>query len=326
METAPAQRGTAAAGADAANADVLKEYGLKDFATAQYNRGGRKVTVRAMRFPDATGAFGAFTFYRRPEMRSEAIGQGAASDAGTNEVLFWNGATLVNAIFDRVGSAELAALKELAAALPQVGGPDGLAPSLPGYLPKESLEADSVRYAIGPLGYARGGGALPPELVNFNLDAEAVTAQYRGRDGKGTLTVLEYPTPQMAISRAKAIDELLKKQPLAGSSAVALGVHRSGPLVAVTSGDFSSREAQEMLARVKYEAAVTWNHPEGYVSEVKKTARLLLGILYLTGVLGVGALLLGLFLGGGRALVRVIRGKSASTMHDEQFIILKLRD
>ncbi len=299
---------------------------MKDFATALYSRGGEKASVRAMHFADATGAYGAFTFYRKPEMRAEDIGKGGALNAGTNEVLFWNGATLIDATFAHAGSAEIAALKQLAAAMPQLGGPDGLAPSLPHYLPQEQLDVSSVRYAIGPVGYARGGGALPAEVVNFNLDAEAVTGQYAARDGKGTLTVIEYPTSQMAVARAKAIDELLKNGALAGSSAVAQSVHRSGPLVVVTSGNFSSKEAQDVLARVKYEAAVTWNHPEGYVNEVRKTARLLLGILYLTGILGAGALLLGLFLGGGRALIRMARGKPASTLNEEQFITLKLRD
>jgi hypothetical protein len=322
----PTETGTTPDAADRANADVLKEYGLKDFAVAHYDHGGGRATVRAMRFADATGAYGAFTFYRKAEMRTKDIGKGGALNASANEVLFWNGQTLFDATFDHAGSAEIAALKQMAAAMPQMGGPEGLAPSLPNYLPHELLDANSVRYAIGPLAYARGGGALPPELIDFSLDAEAVTGQYTARDGKGTLTVLEYPTPQMAKARAKAIDDLLKTRSLPGSNAVAQSVHRSGPLVVVTSGNFSSKEAQDVLARVKYEAAITWNHPEGYVNEVRKTARLLLGILYLTGILGAGALLLGLFLGGGRALVRVMRGKSASTLNEEQFITLKLRD
>jgi hypothetical protein len=60
------------------------------------------------------------------------------------------------------------------------------------------------------------------------------------------------------------------------------------------------------------------------VSEVAKTAKLLLGIAYLIGILGSAAIFLGLFFGGGRALLRVMRGKSPSTLNEEQFISLKL--
>ncbi len=326
-ETGAVQKGDDAGIADASNTDVLKEYGIKDYATAEYDRGSNHLTVHAKRFVDATGAYGAFTFYRRPGMRDEALGKRGAADS--NGVLFWTGTTLVDVAFEKPGSisaADKAALKDLAAAVPQTIGPEGIPPSLPHYLPAKGLNPDSVRYAIGPLAYARMSGVLPPSLVDFSRDAEAVTAQYFFQDGSGTLTVLEYPTPQMAVERAKAIDAALKQGIVAGINPAASGAHRSGPLVAVTSGNFSGKQAQVLLDNVKYEAAVTWNHPEGYVSEVKKTANLLLGIAYLIGILGGAAILLGLFLGGGRALFRVLRGKPVSTMNEDDFISLKLRD
>jgi len=318
---APPQTGTGPESADQANADVLKEYGVKDFAIGEYSRGGHHLTLHARRFVDATGAYGAFTFYRRPGMHVEDIGKGAAADS--SEVLFWTGSTLVDAVFDQA-SPDKAALKEVSAAIPPASGAEGVPPSLPHYLPVHGIDAISVRYSIGPAAYARTGGVLPPALVDFARDAEAVTAQYAARDGKGTLTLLEYPTPQIAIERAKAIDEQLKQGIVAGGNPTALGVHRSGPLVAITTGNLSTNEAQALLASVKYEAEVTWNHPEGYVSEVSKAAKLLLGILYLTAILGTASILLGLFLGGGRAIVRRLRGKPVSTLNDDDFISLKL--
>src|SRR5271170_652363 len=340
---APLQTGTGHESADQANADVLKEYGLKDFAVGEYSQGGRHLTLHARRFVDATGAYGAFTFYRRPGMHAEDIGKGAA--IGGNEALFWSGTTLVDAIF---GNASLGAssdseacapvasgetcisvastkvtLKELAAAIPAAAGSEGVPPSLPHYLP-QGLDPSSVRYSIGPAAYARTGGVLPPALVDFSREPEIVTAQYPSRLGHGTLTVIEYPTPQIAIARARAIDEQLKQGLITGGNPIALSVKRSGPLVAVTSGDISGEEAASLLDNVKYEAEMTVNHPEGYVSEVKKAANLLLGILYLTGILGTASILLGLFLGGGRAVVRRLRGKPISSLNDEDFISLKL--
>ena len=51
--------------ADAAYPAVLNEYGFAEAETASYSRpDGRKLTVKAARFKDATGAYGAFTFYR----------------------------------------------------------------------------------------------------------------------------------------------------------------------------------------------------------------------------------------------------------------------
>ncbi|MGZ4841789.1 MAG: DUF6599 family protein, partial [Candidatus Angelobacter sp.] len=49
--------------ADPTDAPVLKEDGFADLETATYSRNGRKMQIKAARFNDATGAFGAFTYY-----------------------------------------------------------------------------------------------------------------------------------------------------------------------------------------------------------------------------------------------------------------------
>src|SRR5215469_8545669 len=60
------------AAADTTNPVVLKEYGFTDFSSGTYTReDGRKLTVRAARFADASGAYGAFTYYKQPEMLNE---------------------------------------------------------------------------------------------------------------------------------------------------------------------------------------------------------------------------------------------------------------
>jgi hypothetical protein len=311
-----ANTGTAPAAADSANADVLNEYGLKDFADSAYRDGNSKISVRAFRFADATGAYGAFTFYRKPGMKPLTIGNGAAGDA--HEVVFWVGTTVIDATFD----SRAPSFKALAASLPVATGSNSIAPTLPGYLPVNGLDKTTVCYAIGPASYARSGGVLPAGTIDFNRDAEVVIAQYKAGGGKGTLTVIEYPTPQMAIPAEKSLSAVLKT--LQGNTA-AQGIRRSGPLVAITSGRFSSAEAQALLAQVKYQADVTWNR--GYMgsgNEVKKAGQMLAGIAYLTAILAACALLLGMFLGGGRALWRILCGKPASTLYEEEFISLNL--
>jgi hypothetical protein len=320
--------GTSSVAIDAPNTDVLNEYGLKEFSESTYRRGGSKVNLRAMRFVDATGAYGAFTFYRRPEMKPDAIGNGGAGDA--HEVVFWTGVTVVDATFDCPEGQIAASLEALSAALPAASGSGGLPPSLPNYLPAYSLDKSTVRYAIGPAAYTRGGGVLPFGAVDFSRDAEVVTAQYNLHGDKGTLTLIEYPTPQMALHSETMLNALIKgplPASLQQSSTAALGVRRTGPIVAMTSGSFSNGEAQALLAQVKYQADVTWNKGEGnYKREVKNAAAMLIGIAYLTAFLAACALLLGAFLGGGRALLRILRGKPASTVYEEDFISLNLSD
>ena len=324
--------------ADAANADVLVECGFQGFESSQYSSAGNTLSLRAIRFQDATGAYSAFTFYRRPGSLPEQIGRTAAWDG--SHVLFWEGATLVEATFDHITGMSAAELRELAGDLPKPPGSANVAPSLPSYLPHANLpagftvSAGLTRYALGVQTYVRGGGVLPPSLIDFSsASAEALTGVYKTRDGDGKLTLLEYPTPQLASARLNAINAFLKgtephsgwPQELAASRPEALLTRRSGPLVAVTSGSFTAAAAHSLIDQVNYQANVIWNNPEGYVGEGAKVAHLLLGIFQLFGILAGSAILLGLFLGGGRAIIRVLRGKSASALDEEtEFIRLKL--
>jgi hypothetical protein len=329
---APGKQGKDAGAIDNANAKVLQEFGLTRWSTAQFSRGGEKLDVKALDFADASGAYGAFTYYTRAGMAPESIGQQGAFDG--DRVLFWNGTTVVDAKFSAITAMSAAELRELADALPRPRGNGSVPPSLPKYLHGLDQQKSTVRYALGAEGYARGGGVLPATLVDFSRGAEAVTAQYSSRDGDGVLTLLEYPTPQLAAERQRAIADFLKAgnssehpwtDALTQSNATALLVRRSGPIVIVTSGGFSSEESKRLLNSVNYQADVVWNNPRGYYSDESRTARLFLGIFALVGLLAGTAIVTGIFFGGGRALYRRMRGKPVSTLEENQFIRLNIR-
>ena len=328
---APAIESSEPQAADPANAGVLKECGFKEFASAHYSMPGNKLEIRAIRFQDASGAYCAFTFYRRPGSLEEQIGRTGAWDG--SHALFWSGNILVDGTFDQLTAMSTAQLRDLAGDLPKASGNANIAPSLTDYLPRQGLNSGLIRYTLGPDAYARSGGVLPSALIGFDLSAEVVTAPYTTRDGDGDLTLIEYPTPQIAAARLRDIDAFLKAgntpqtawpQSLAQSHADALLTRRSGPVVAITSGSFTAAAARTLINQINYQADVVWNNPHGYIGEGAKVARLLLGIFAIVGVLGGTALLLGIFFGGGRALIRVLRGKPASAVDDVEIIRLNL--
>lgn len=303
-----------ASNTNSADAAVLHEYGLQQSAAANYASGTNRLAVHAWRFGDATGAYGAFTYYRQPTMHEENIGRGGAGAA--DHYIFWTGATVVDATFSRAAAGESSIINALAAEIPQPPGPEGIPPSLPHYLPAAGLDTASVRYAIGPAAYAAKGGVLPANTVDFDRDAEAVTANYGAQGAQATLTLVMYPTPQIAGAHLQAIDALAKSS--------GMTTRRIGPLVAVVSGNAPPATAHRLLDQIHFNDYVTINHPEGYVPEAVKVSRLLLGIATLTGILVTAALLLGLFLGGGRAAIRMLRGKPVSSVSEEEFISLHL--
>ncbi|WP_263382235.1 DUF6599 family protein [Granulicella arctica] len=310
---AAATTGNDASQIDSTHFTELKEDGFNRFSTAKYVRNGSTLDVRALQFVDATGAAAALSLYRgdhaglQPLSNGQKLGTEAAG--GSGELLFRGGNTLVIAKAPGVQASELQAL---AVTLPKISGPKGMSPLLPTLLPPKGLLPQSLRYALGPASYTATGGVLPTELLGFDKSAEAVTASYAARTGQGILTLLLYPTPEIAGDRGRAVEAWVNGHP-GGLGTVKM--RREGPLVLMTSGSFPAEEAQQMIENIHLRSEVTWDkklQPE-FHTEVKKTASLLVSIVVLSGILMAAAILLGLFLGGGRAAYRVMRGKSAAT-------------
>jgi hypothetical protein len=327
---------TDAAQADPVNAAALKEYEFTDATLAVYKRSGETLSVHALRFHDASGAYGAYSFYRQNGWPKEQIGTGATSD--NNRVIFWVGDIVVDANFSHIGPMSGAELRELAGQLPQPEGGKAVAPPILADLPKAQLDGQTTHYAVGPAGYAGAGGVLPPELVGFDRGAEAVTASYTLRTGPATLTIIDYPTPQLAAAHEKTIRDFIEAckradkqtqagwpKPLQDSGLAALEVRRSGPLVALVSGNAFTDDSHKLLASVHYAPELTSLQQEGE-SEVLKTGKLLWGITVLVLIGCSVSLLLAFFLGGFRALYRLARGRPVSSVYDIEFISLNLRE
>src|SRR5208337_4085719 len=193
------------AAADAANAPVLKEYGFQRLEKAAYTRDdGRNLAIKAAVFADASGAYGAFTFYYSAEMGEENIGGQAAFL--NNRVLFYQGNVLVDAVFDKMSVMSASQLRVLAGLLPQSEGNKSSPPSLPAYLPKKALQTNTTKYILGPVTLDRVGSPLPGSLVDFKAGAEVVMGRYAAAVGNATLMLIEYPTPQIAAERQRQID------------------------------------------------------------------------------------------------------------------------
>ncbi len=208
-QTGDVKSATEPAQADAANPAVLNEYGFVTAETATYSRSdGRKVTVRAEQFKDATGGYGAFTFYRDPAMKIERIGTKAAS--ANERVLFFRSNVLVDATFDRLTAMSVAELRELAGMLPEAKSSASNLPTLPEYLPKQNAQENSAKYILGPQALAASKTPLPAELVDFGVEPEILTQSYSTPDGPVTLMLVEYPTPQIAIERLRAFEASAK--------------------------------------------------------------------------------------------------------------------
>jgi hypothetical protein len=323
-----AQASKDAGAADPTNAALLKEYGFTDFESATYKSDdGRTLKIRAARFADASGAFGAYSFYLQPEMAREEIGdQGASVD---QRVLFYRGHIVVEAVFSQLSPMSPAGLRELAGMLPRPGGNAGNLPPILAFMPHHGYEANTEKYAEGPLGLGAIASPLPAELVDFSANPEVVLGQYSTPGGGATLMLIEYPTPALAAEHLRRIDAAHHAaQPQPGIAAIEnVGPFfdkRTGPIVAIAAGPLSESDAQTLLGAVHYEASVTWNE-NTYFDKKNNIANLLVNIILLCIIVGAISLAAGVAFGGARVLLRryfpgPVFGRSDQT----EFISLRL--
>jgi hypothetical protein len=316
--------------ADSTNAIVLKEYRFTDLASANYTRDdGRTLKIRAARFADASGAFGAYTFYLQPEMRKEAIGDQAASLA--DRVLLYRGHILIDAQFSKESPMSGAELRELAGDLPHPGGNAANLPTFVEFLPHRDYISNTQKYVMGPAALAALGSPVSADLVDFGASSEVTTARYSTPSGEATLMLISYPTPQLAAEHLRRIDAANHlAQPQEGVSAIngsgTFFDKRTGPIVAIASGGISESDAKSLLGMVNYEANVTWNTP-AESSQVRDLYMLILNIVILCAILAGLAIIAGVAFGGFRVLMkRLYPDKVFDRPEQMEFISLHLTE
>ena len=304
---------------------VLKEDGLKRqdsrLLMTPVKAGAAAVGwVKAYEFIDATGALAAYTYLRMGGQPAHH-GVNATEFEKPGELVFLSGTSVVRAKANLYPESEAALLGGIEAGLPKVGGRRGLAPLLPSLFPAQGFDAATLRYALGPLGYAAMGGKLSAADLGWDKSAEVAIAGYHGN--RGTLTLLLYPTPQIAGDRGRAIQNDVNAEGPAKFGTIKM--RRLGPLVGVTMGGLSDSQAIDLVAALKLNDEITFDKkmPLEFHTEVRKTYTLLQEISVFSGIGILASVVLAIFLGAARAGVRVLQGKPAAS--EPEFLSIDLR-
>lgn len=277
---------------------IWKEYGLTGSETAQYAGDPGAFTATVWRLGDPTGAFAAFQWQRPANAQSGAT---SASIPGGSLVLHNNYLVRIEG-----RQPHPAVLADLYKNLPNVVSTS--LPPLYGELPKRGRVPNSERYLLGPEALARFEPRISASLAAFERGAEAQLADYRV-DGKTVrVAIFSYPTPQMAMERARAFESL--------SGAL---IARSGPLLTVVPDAAGSPGAKKLLKDIAYRPNLTWSEhvPKDTPQDA---ARMVLAIVSLAGILILMAAAMGILFGGSR----VLAGKFGLKPAHEEFTSLHL--
>jgi hypothetical protein len=264
-----------------AEPEVWEEYGLAAAERAEYSSGTRAVAITAFRLKDPTGAFAAFQWQRPAEAQS---GDTAASVPGGSLVMH------ANYLIRSEGKLSPVDAQELYKQLPAIVRTS--LPPLYAYLPKRGRVPNSERYLLGNTSLARFEPRISADLAALDRGAEAQVARYRSGGSEMQVTLISYPTPQMATVYARKFE---------GMPGVAF--RRSGPILAVVPEAAGNPAAEKLLAEINYAPSLTWSE---YVSKdtPQDAAKMILAIVALASGLIVLSLVLGLTFGGSKFLAK----------------------
>lgn len=301
----------------AANAPVLREYGATGAAAETYTRESGAATFRATiySFGDPSGAYGAYSFLRTPQMRRAAYSD--HSEESSERALILTG----NLLLDLTGS-DLAkngsAIKSLAANA-AMHAQQGVYPFLPMQLPAKDLIPHTDRYFLGPTALAQFWTAegLSGDWLGFSRGAEAEVAKYHLKSSELTLLLADYPTPQIAASQMEKLSRALilnqqsepEKPEVENRIRTKVYGRRDGTLLALVAGAPTQADADKILDQIRSSVIVTWNEPASRLHE-PSMADIVVGTIIGTGEMCLIAILIGVVFSGVRlGIKKVLPGR-----------------
>ena len=278
------------AGNDAA---LILEYGFASGERRVYSRKDAKLAVTLWKMKDTSGSFGLYSFYR--EIGTASLESEDRFAVWPNRLLIQHGPYLVDA---QGPSLTIREGKLLLQKIVSIHEDENQFPSLPAYLPRENLIAQSPKFVLGPVAFDRLQKDLPSSAMGFDSGAEAMLAQYQIDGNKVRLLLLNYATPQMAAKKLRIFQQLPPiSQARPGSEIV---VQRKSSLVAFVLD--SPAAADALLNNIQYESQVTWS--EHVPTRRDNLAHLILSVFLLAGFVLLFAVVAGFSFGGIRILTK----------------------
>ena len=290
---------------DSAQSSAFREYGYVSSETQSYVHANDRIEVALYKFKDVSGAYGAYSFLRQPDMAKADLTE--HSSASSNRALALEGDLVLDIHADHITDRGRE-LKSLVSAVAQ-HAQDGLLPSLWQHLPQDNIVPRSDRYILGPhtldqLFPGNLGGSL-----GFQNGAEAEVAHYRLNGQDAELLVADFPTPQLAQQQLASLQKKFNVNGSNPGSGSPLYAKRTITLLAIVAGAPSEADAGNLLSAVHSGTELTWNEPTFQFKEPRIEV-MIVGSIIGSGIICLFAVIAGISFGGLRLIVkRVMPGK-----------------
>jgi hypothetical protein len=290
---------------DSGQSSAFREYGYVSGETQSYIHANDRIDVALYKFKDPSGAYGAYSFLRQPDMAKVDLTE--HSSASSDRALALAGDLVLDIHADHIADRK-PQLKTLVSAVAQ-HAEDGLLPSLWEHLPQDNIVPRSDRYILGPQALNQLFPGNLGDSLGFQNGAEAEVAHYRLNGQDAELLIADFPTPQLAQQQLASLQKKFNvngSNPGAGSP---LYAKRAITLLAIVAGAPSQADAGNLLSAVHSGTELTWNEPTFQFNEPRIEV-MIVGSIIGSGIICLFAVIAGISFGGLRLIVkRVMPGK-----------------
>ena len=276
---------------ETADAKILMEYGLQSVTDRQYSNGKAKLTIEAFEMKYVSGAYGLWTIHRETLTASQ------------KEI--FNGRFVI-----RFSGSDQTIAESVAAQMQTTLTSASEVPLLPTYLPEQSKIANSEKYLVGPEAFARIAAISDlKDAIDFTGGTHAAVADYNNGNGKMSIVLIEFQSPQFATDGLAKIQAHFNSLNQDEQNKRILRRVGNYAVEAVNVSD--PKAAEEILKQVKYMVRVHWEGKNSsaipipfrppdpaVLREAIQTGQFIVATFYWIGFLLVGAVLTGISFGG----------------------------
>lgn len=279
---------------------AASEYGFASGVQASYSKGAGHLDIILYRMKDPTGAYGEYSYLRTQDMLHGDLAEYSA--ISENRALVLEGNLVLDIRGRDLPKADSSLRSLLAAVAPHAE--QGALPTLMNNLPVKDLVPRTDRYILGPTVLNQFFPVAIGNSLGFSNGAEAEVANYRIGAKKMTLLLVDYPTPQFALSKLKQLQQQFDvNDSKLNSGLPPLFAKRALTSLAVVAGASSEAEANAVLKNVQSGEVLTWNEPTFRFTQ-PSIGEVVVGTIVGSGIICLFALISGLAFGGVRLVVK----------------------
>jgi len=233
------------------NGSLFADVGFDRYAQRSYNTESSGIlSIEVVSLIDSRAAYSLLTLLRISDIREGPPGDAYSSSSDT--ILFCHGRRWVR--IRGVGVPDTLPLRVAFSVGNRIGTPERKLPSLISVFPQAGLDISTLRYFPGTKSYTSYYKSNSNSIIHILSDMEIARALYDRNNQSGTLSLLKFPTHQLAeeyfagLSLAEPGDDKDTR----------VYFRRVGPLLGVLEGSFNPETAEDILSPIQYSYTIQW--------------------------------------------------------------------